>query len=78
MAPYTAQVAFGSVPDSRRGEDPAAAVPEIREAHLRQVVLMSAAFKEYMKATHDDLEDPDHALVLGNRDDRFYQKSGGS
>jgi SpoVK/Ycf46/Vps4 family AAA+-type ATPase len=62
----------------RRGEDPAAAVPEIREAHLRQVVLMSAAFKEYMKATHDDLEDPDHALVLGNRDDRFYQKSGGS
>jgi hypothetical protein len=30
---------------------------------------MSAAFKQYIKDTHEGLEDADLAMKLGNRDD---------
>lgn len=59
----------------RKGESTEDVVPEIRERHLRQVVEMSAAFRQYMTSTHEGMEDPDHAFRLGNRDDRFYQGS---
>jgi hypothetical protein len=31
-------------------------IPVVKESHLRKVVHMSRAFKEYMKATHEDLD----------------------
>ncbi|KAL9090669.1 MAG: hypothetical protein Q9165_005157 [Trypethelium subeluteriae] len=45
-------------------------IPEITETHLAQVVRMSTAFKQYIKDTHEGLEDADLAMKLGNRDDR--------
>ena len=61
--------------DSRRaketkGADDEDTIPEIKEKHLSQVVRMSAAFKKYITATHEGLEDPDHAFRLGLRHDR--------
>lgn len=46
------------------------AVPEVTEDHLRQVVLMSSAFRKYMKAANEDMDDSDLAFKEGNRDDR--------
>jgi len=31
-------------------------IPFVKESHLKKVVNMSRAFKEYMKATHEDLD----------------------
>ncbi|KAF2111085.1 hypothetical protein BDV96DRAFT_500065 [Lophiotrema nucula] len=46
-------------------------VPEVKEAHLQQVVSMSSAFKDYMKSTHEDVDDSDLAFRRGIRNDRF-------
>ncbi|OAK94707.1 P-loop containing nucleoside triphosphate hydrolase protein [Phaeosphaeriaceae sp. SRC1lsM3a] len=44
-------------------------VPLLTEAHLSQVVHMSAAFKTYIKATHEGMNESDLAFRLGNRYD---------
>lgn len=41
---------------------------------MRQVVGMSAAFKEYIKKTHEDMEESDRAYMLGNRYDRTEEE----
>ena len=46
-------------------------IPEVKERHLGQVVRMSAAFKEYITATHEGIEDADLAYKLGIRHDRL-------
>ncbi|KAF2236170.1 P-loop containing nucleoside triphosphate hydrolase protein [Viridothelium virens] len=48
-------------------------IPEITETHLAQVVRMSTAFKQYIRDTHEGLEDADLAMKLGNRDDKSNQ-----
>ncbi|KAF3045326.1 hypothetical protein E8E11_003333 [Didymella keratinophila] len=45
-------------------------IPEITEKHLEQVVEMSAAFKEYVKATHGKKDHSRIAYEDGVRDDR--------
>ncbi|KAI8947806.1 hypothetical protein F4801DRAFT_559359 [Xylaria longipes] len=44
-------------------------IPEVKESHLTQVVNMSAAFKDYIIATHEGLDDVDMAYKLGIRHD---------
>lgn len=44
-------------------------IPQVTEAHLSQVVSISAGFKSYVKATHEGIEDSDMAFKLGNRYD---------
>jgi hypothetical protein len=44
-------------------------IPQVTEAHLKQVVAISGAFKHYIKATHEGIEDADLAYKLGNRFD---------
>ncbi|KAI0903084.1 hypothetical protein F4823DRAFT_629696 [Ustulina deusta] len=54
-------------------------IPEIKEKHLTQVVNMSTAFREYITATHEGVEDADRAYKLGIRHDRLGNvTSGGS
>jgi hypothetical protein len=45
--------------------------PVIRESHLQQVVSMSRAFKEYLKHTHDDMDESEMAYRSGLRYDDF-------
>ncbi|KAG9200065.1 hypothetical protein G6514_007662 [Epicoccum nigrum] len=59
---------YDSKHKSKEGGEPA--VPEVTEDHLRQVVLMSSAFRKYMKAANNDMDDSDLAFREGNRDDR--------
>ncbi|KAF2729989.1 hypothetical protein EJ04DRAFT_446105 [Polyplosphaeria fusca] len=49
----------------------AKAIPELRDTHLKQVVSMSSAFKDYMKSTHEDIDDADLAYKHGIRNDKF-------
>ncbi|KAI1174267.1 hypothetical protein F4777DRAFT_554436 [Nemania sp. FL0916] len=57
-----------------RDED---SIPEIKEKHLSQVVSMSAAFKEYITATHEGIDDADMAYKIGIRQDRMKKPIGG-
>jgi hypothetical protein len=45
--------------------------PEITEGHLEQVVSMSSAFRKYMKATRDGMDDSTWAYKRGNREDKY-------
>ncbi|KAJ2995711.1 hypothetical protein NUW58_g1198 [Xylaria curta] len=45
-------------------------IPEVKESHLTQVVSMSTAFKKYITATHQGMDDVDMAFKLGIRDDK--------
>lgn len=56
-----------------KGKPPAECIPQLSEAHLRQVVEMSTAFKTYIKATHEGIDDADYAYRLGNRYDRHVR-----
>ncbi|KAI1421819.1 hypothetical protein F5Y12DRAFT_787169 [Xylaria sp. FL1777] len=58
---------FDSKIAREKGASDEDAIPEIKEKHLAQVVNMSAAFKEYMTATHEGVEDADRAYRLGIR-----------
>jgi hypothetical protein len=42
----------------------------VRESHIRQVVSMSRAFKDYIKSTHDDMSESEMAYRSGLRDDK--------
>jgi hypothetical protein len=53
-------------------------IPEVKERHLSQVVSMSAAFKEYITATHEGIEDADLAYKLGIRHDRLGTDASGA
>jgi hypothetical protein len=53
-------------------------IPEVKERHLGQVVRMSAAFKEYITATHEGIEDADLAYKLGIRHDRLGTEAAGT
>ncbi len=53
-------------------------IPEVKESHLSQVVSMSAAFKDYITATHEGIEDADYAFKLGIRHDRLKSLSAGT
>ncbi|KAF3039787.1 hypothetical protein E8E12_009103 [Didymella heteroderae] len=46
------------------------AIPEVTEDHLKQVVMMSSAFRKYMRAANENMDDSDLAFKEGNRDDR--------
>ena len=61
-----------------KGASEEASIPEVTEAHLSQVVSMSAAFKRYIKATHEGVDDADHAFRLGNRYDRLTMEASQS
>jgi hypothetical protein len=50
-----------------------AAVPEVTENHLQQVVKMSSAFRKYMKAAHSGMDDSVLAFKQGNREDNFHR-----
>ena len=65
---------YDSKHKSKDGDEPA--VPEVTEDHLRQVVLMSSAFRKYMKAANNDMDDADLAFREGNRDDRAMSELG--
>ncbi|KAH8708362.1 P-loop containing nucleoside triphosphate hydrolase protein [Phaeosphaeriaceae sp. PMI808] len=45
--------------------------PKITEKHLEQVVAMSSAFRNYMKATRDGMDDSTWAYKRGNREDKY-------
>ncbi|KAH7077666.1 hypothetical protein BKA63DRAFT_489217 [Paraphoma chrysanthemicola] len=45
--------------------------PEVTENHLKQVVSMSSAFRKYMKAAHEGMDDSALALKYGNREDGY-------
>ena len=62
---------FDSRSAREKGASEEDSIPEVTEAHLSQVVSMSAAFKRYIKATHEGVDDSDHAFKLGNRYDRL-------
>jgi hypothetical protein len=51
----------------KKNKDP----PEMTEDHLRQVVSMSSAFRNYMKATRDGMDDSTWAYKRGNREDKY-------
>jgi len=53
-------------------------IPEVKERHLGQVVRMSGAFKEYITATHEGIEDADFAYKLGIRHDRLGTEAAGA
>ncbi|KAI1658642.1 hypothetical protein F4813DRAFT_40288 [Daldinia decipiens] len=46
-------------------------IPEVREAHLKEIAHMSTAFKNYITSTHQGVKDSDIAYRLGIRDDNF-------
>lgn len=46
------------------------AIPEVKEDHLRQVVLMSSAFRKYMTAANEGMSDEAIAFKEGLREDR--------
>ncbi|OAG15717.1 P-loop containing nucleoside triphosphate hydrolase protein [Alternaria alternata] len=46
-------------------------VPEVTEAHLKQVVSMSSAFRKYMTATHSGMDASSWAYKHGNREDKY-------
>jgi SpoVK/Ycf46/Vps4 family AAA+-type ATPase len=52
-----------------RPKDADPVIPEIKEKHLAQVVKLSSAFKDYMKATRHNKDESEHAYLHGNRDD---------
>ncbi|KAI0809847.1 hypothetical protein GGR55DRAFT_679077 [Xylaria sp. FL0064] len=62
---------FDSKMAREKGANEEDSIPEIKEKHLTQVVNMSAAFKQYIIATHEDVEDADRAYKIGIRHDRF-------
>lgn len=74
IAAFQTAVAL-AVFDSRiareKGASEEDSIPEIKEKHLAQVVNMSAAFKEYITATHEGIDDADRAYRLGIRHDRL-------
>ncbi|KAF2823844.1 P-loop containing nucleoside triphosphate hydrolase protein [Ophiobolus disseminans] len=51
-------------------------VPELKEADLKQVVSMSSAFRNYMKAAHSGMDDSTWAFKYGNREDKFPSTPG--
>ena len=61
---------FDSRSAREKGASEEDSIPEVTEAHLSQVVSMSAAFKRYIKATHEGVSDSDYAFKMGNRNDR--------
>ena len=65
---------YDSKHKSKEGDEPG--VPEVTEDHLRQGVLMSSAFRKYMKAANNDMDDSDLAFREGNRDDRVMSGLG--
>jgi len=48
------------------------AVPKVTENHLKQVVSMSSAFRQYIIAAHSGMDDSTWAFKRGNREDNFY------
>ncbi|KAI0975374.1 hypothetical protein F4678DRAFT_420118 [Xylaria arbuscula] len=62
---------FDSKVARQKGAGDEDSIPEIKEKHLTQVVKMSAAFKDYVTATHEGVEDADRAYRFGIRHDRF-------
>lgn len=62
---------FDSRTAREKGASEEDSIPEVTESHLSQVVSMSAAFKRYITATHEGVDDSDHAFMLGNRYDRM-------
>jgi hypothetical protein len=44
--------------------------PIVQESHIRQVVSMSRAFKDYIRSTHDDMDESEMAYRSGLRDDK--------
>jgi hypothetical protein len=43
----------------------------VKESHLRQVVSMSRAFKDYIKSTHENMDESERAYKAGLRYDGF-------
>ncbi|KAI1279408.1 hypothetical protein F5Y07DRAFT_42348 [Xylaria sp. FL0933] len=62
---------FDSKTAREKGASEEDSIPEIKEKHLTQVVNMSAAFRQYIVATHEGVEDADRAYRMGIRHDRF-------
>jgi hypothetical protein len=56
--------------DNQNSTSSEPAVPEVTQDHLEQVVTMSSAFRKYMRAANENMDDSDLAFKEGNRDDR--------
>ncbi|KAI8960209.1 hypothetical protein F5Y11DRAFT_358596 [Daldinia sp. FL1419] len=54
-----------------RGVSVEDSIPEVKEAHLKEIAHMSTAFKNYITSTHQGVKDSDMAYRLGIRDDNF-------
>ena len=70
-----AQIAFQTavalaVFDSKSKQNQA--VPKVTENHLKQVVAMSSAFRQYIIAAHSGMDNSTWAFKRGNREDKFY------
>ncbi|XPT04388.1 hypothetical protein M3J09_013467 [Ascochyta lentis] len=59
---------------NNRSSEPA--IPEVTEDHLRQVVSMSSAFRKYITAAHEGMDDSVLAYKYGNRDDGISTAPG--
>lgn len=61
--------------DSRKARESGVSIedsiPEVKEAHLKEIAHMSTAFKNYITSTHQGVKDSDMAYRLGIRDDNF-------
>ncbi|TGJ83182.1 hypothetical protein E0Z10_g5584 [Xylaria hypoxylon] len=68
---------FDSKIAREKGASDEDSIPEIKEKHLAQVVNMSTAFKKYITATHEGIEDADMAYKLGSRHDKLGNEIGG-
>ncbi|KAI1483504.1 hypothetical protein F4774DRAFT_164561 [Daldinia eschscholtzii] len=53
-------------------------IPEVKEAHLKEIAHMSTAFKNYITSTHQGVKDSDMAYRLGIRDDNFGRSQKGA
>ena len=69
VAAFQTAVAL-AVYDSKHNKTSEFAVPEVKEDHLRQVVMMSSAFRKYIEATHEGMNDSDRAQKFGDREDK--------
>jgi hypothetical protein len=71
LAVYDSKTAGGQSGDK-------AAIPKVKESHLKQVVSMSSAFKRYITSTHEGISDSDLAYRYGNRNDSPADGGAGS
>lgn len=60
-------VALAVYDSKHRNQGP---IPKVTENHLKQVVSMSSAFRNYIKAAHNDEDHSARAFRLQNRDDK--------